>query len=57
MLEFYTKYYKGAIDSNFQRKYERLFKALNVRIEYEENILFNEYNMLNLQQNAGGNVL
>ena len=49
MLKFIVKYSQGAIDSNFQREYERLFGALRKRIEYEENILFDEYNMLNQQ--------
>ncbi len=47
MLRFITKYYLGAIDSNYQREYERLFGTLSKRIEYEENIIFDEYNMLN----------
>ncbi len=46
MLNFMAKYYKGVvIDINFQRDYERLFGALSKRIEYEENILYDEYNM------------
>ena len=50
MLIFMTKYAKGVvIDSNFQRDYERLFGALGKRIEYEEEILFLEYKMLNKQ--------
>ncbi len=49
MLRFIMKYSHGAIDSNFQREYERLFGALRKRIEYEENILYDEYNMLNQQ--------
>jgi hypothetical protein len=47
MLNFITKYYQGAIDSNFQREYERLFGALSKRIEYEEDILYVEYEELN----------
>ena len=47
MLKFFTKYSKGVIDSNFQREYERLFEALSKRIEYEENILYGEYEKLN----------
>ncbi len=46
MLNFITKYSNGIIDSNFQIEYERLFGALSKRIEYEENILYDEYNML-----------
>jgi hypothetical protein len=47
MLNFMAKYYKGVVrDINFQRDYERLFGALSKRIEYEENILYDEYNML-----------
>ncbi len=49
MLNFITKYYQGAIDSNFQREYERLFGALSKRIEYEENILYGEYDSINQQ--------
>jgi hypothetical protein len=40
---FITIYSKGVKDNNFQRDYERLFDALSKRIEYEENILFSEY--------------
>ncbi len=47
MLRFIIKYSQGAIDSNFQREYERLFGALSKRIEYEENILYVEYEELN----------
>ncbi len=46
MLKFFTKYSKGVIDSNFQREYERLSGALSKRIEYEENILYEEYEEL-----------
>ncbi len=49
MLNFIMKYYQGAIDSNFQREYEMLFGALSKRIEYEENILFDEYDKMNQQ--------
>ena len=47
MQNFIMKHYQGAIDSNFQREYERLFGALRKRIEYEENILYDEYEKLN----------
>jgi len=47
MLNFFLKYSNGVKDSNFQREYERLFGALSKRIEYEENILFGEYNTMN----------
>ncbi len=47
MLNFIKKYSQGVIDSNFQREYERLFGALSIRIEYEENILLDEYDELN----------
>ncbi len=47
MLKFFTKYSKGVIDSNFQREYERLFDALSKRIQYEELILYDEYEELN----------
>ncbi len=47
MLNFMVKYSKGVVmEINFQRDYERLFGALSKRIEYEENILYDEYNML-----------
>ncbi len=46
MLNFMVEYSKGVvIEINFQRDYERLFGALSKRIEYEENILYDEYNM------------
>ncbi len=48
MAEFFTKYSKGVIDSRFQREYERLFEALNIRIGYEENILYGEYEKIAL---------
>ncbi len=47
VLEFMTKYYKGDLNSNFHREYERLFDSLSKRIEYEENILYGEYERLN----------
>ena len=47
VLEFMTKYYKGDLNSNFHREYERLLGALSKRIEYEEEILFLEYKTLN----------
>ena len=46
MLGFMAKYYKGIKDNNFQREYEMLFGALSKRIEYEENILYDEYKKL-----------
>ena len=49
MMRFIIKYNIGIISSNYQREYERLFGALRKRIEYEENILYDEYNMLNQQ--------
>ena len=48
MLTLMTKYAKGVVkDSNFQREYERLFDSLSKRIEYEENVLNDEYEKLN----------
>ncbi len=47
VLEFMTKYYKGDLNGNFHREYERLFDALSKRIGYEENILYGEYEELN----------
>jgi hypothetical protein len=47
IMRFVIKYNIGAIDSNYQREYERLFGVLRKRIEYEENILYGEYNILN----------
>ena len=46
MLNFITKYSDEIIDSNFPIEYERLFGALSKRIEYEENFLYDEYDML-----------
>ena len=43
MLGFMAKYYKGVKNNNFQSEYERFFGALSKRIEYEENILYDEY--------------
>ncbi len=43
MLNFIMEYSQGAIGRNFQREYERLFDALRIRIEYEEKILYDEY--------------
>ena len=47
MLEFLTKYYNGIIDRNFQKEYDSLFDSLSKRIEYEENMLFGEYERIN----------
>jgi len=49
MQDFITKYSGGVKDNNFQREYERLLGALSKRIEYEEEILYGEYNKLNSQ--------
>ncbi len=43
MLIFIMKYSHRVIERNFQIEYERLFGALSRRIEYEENILYDEY--------------
>ena len=47
VLQFMTEYYKGDLNSNFHREYERLFDALSKRIGYEENIFSGEYEELN----------
>ena len=47
VLIFMTEYYKGDLNSNFHREYERLLNALSKRIKYEENILFSEYEKSN----------
>ncbi len=49
MLEFFTKYSKGVMDNSFQREYERLFDALNLRIWFEESILYGEYKKITQQ--------
>ena len=47
LLTLMTKYAKEVVkDSNFQREYERLSESLGKRIEYEEKILYDEYNKL-----------
>ena len=47
MLTLITKYSKEVVkDSNFQREFERLFDVLSKRIQYEEEILYDEYNKL-----------
>ncbi len=43
MMEFFNKNSKGVIDSNFKREYEKLFEALSIRIGYEDNTLYGEY--------------
>ncbi len=43
ILFFMLKYSQRVKDSNFQREYERLFGALSKRIDYEENILYGEF--------------
>ncbi len=48
MLNFIMKHYQGAIDSNFQREYEKLFGTLRKRIEYEETILNDVYEEFNI---------
>ncbi len=46
ILDFIEKYSGGVIDSTFQKEYERLFDFLNRRIQYEEHVLFDEYEKL-----------
>ena len=44
---FMDKYSQRVKGSNFQREYESLFGALRKRIDYEENILYGEFEGLN----------
>jgi hypothetical protein len=46
ILNFFTKYSNGIVDSNFKTEYESIFSTLRKRIEWEENTLYDEYNKL-----------
>jgi len=45
--EFFDKYYGGVIDEDFPREFERFFAAISKRIKDEEDILYDEYDMMN----------
>ena len=45
--EFFDKYYGGVIDEDFPREFERFFAAISKRIKEEEDILYDEYDMMN----------
>ncbi len=45
--EFFDKYYGGVIDEDFPREFERFFAAISKRIKDEEDILYDEYEMIN----------
>ncbi len=47
ILFFMLKYSQRVKDSNLQREYESLSGVLSKRIDYEENILFDEFEGLN----------
>ena len=47
VLEFFDKYSKGNIDTEFEGEFENLFEALDKRIKNEEEILYEEYEWMN----------
>ncbi len=48
VLEFFDKYSRRAFsDTELQREFENLFTALDKRIRNEEDILYDEYEMMN----------
>ncbi|MFQ5963801.1 MAG: hemerythrin domain-containing protein [Candidatus Scalinduaceae bacterium] len=54
VLEFFDKYFRGKIpDKELQKEFENLSVALSKRIRNEEDILYDEYEMMNLQYIGG----
>ncbi len=45
--EFFDKYYGGVIDEDFPREFEKFSAAIIKRIKDEEDILYEEYEMMN----------
>jgi hypothetical protein len=45
--EFFDKYYGGVIDEDSPREFARFFAAISKRIKDEEDILYDEYDMMN----------
>ncbi len=46
--EFFDKYYEGVLDKKFVGEFEGLFVALGARIKNEEDVLYEEYEKLNI---------
>ncbi len=46
-LEFFDKYSRGVSGKEFPKEFETLFVALGKRIRNEEDILYEEYDMVN----------
>ncbi len=47
VLEFFDKYSRGVLGKEFQEEFESLFVALRNRIRNEEDILYDEYEIMN----------
>ncbi len=47
VLKFFDKYSRGVSGEELQREFENLFVALGKRIRNEEDILYEEYDMVN----------
>jgi hemerythrin superfamily protein len=47
VLEFFDKYSRGVSGEELQREFENLFVTLGKRIRNEEDILYDEYDMIN----------
>ncbi len=46
--EFFDKYSEGVLDKKFVGEFETLFVALGTRIKNEEDVLYEEYEKLNI---------
>ncbi len=46
-LEFFDKYSRGVLGKELQKEFESLFVALHNRIKNEEDILYDEYEIMN----------
>jgi hypothetical protein len=47
MLEFFDKYSRGVLGKELQREFENLCEALGKRMTNEEDVLYEEYDMMN----------
>ncbi len=47
VLEFFDKYSRGVLGKELQREFENLCEALGKRITNEEDVLYEEYDMMN----------
>ncbi len=47
VLEFFDKYSRGVLGKELQREFENLCEALGKRMTNEEDVLYEEYDMMN----------